>query len=141
MRRCSFPHKLISILLLTLIIVFAVLWWTKLNRKCRVRQDSRIVNYGEKELEARMEERRSRVGAFCKRWALEDGEAGEGCVYQSKGGVADQKIGHNFLQDPHSGAVYCYAHKVWLGFTEVLKLVENVISLAGGLVNMDVCFC
>ena len=108
-----------------------------------MRQDSRIVNYGEKELEARMEQRRSRVEALCKRWALEDGdgEAGEGCVYQSKGGVADQKIGHNFLQDPHSGAVYCYAHKVWLGFAEVLKLVENVISLAGGLVNMDVSFC
>ena len=70
----------------------------------------KIVNYGSKQFEARMEQRRSRVKALCKSWAIQ--EPREECVYKSKGGFADQHIGKNFLQDPHTGTLYCYAHKV-----------------------------
>ena len=110
MARRSFPHNLLFILLLTLIIVLAVLWWTKLNWQCRVNRAVKMVNYGSKELEARMLQRRSRVGSLCKSWAVEQPQ--EGCVFKSKEGIANQRIGQNFLQDPHTGTLYCYAHKV-----------------------------
>jgi len=115
MRRRCFPHiNLLFVLLLSLIIVFTVLWWRNQNWLCRVNQSSRIVNYGERGLEARMEGRRGRVKVLCKSWTSENWEEpGEGgCVYRSKDGTADQHIGQNFLQDPHTGTVYCYAHKV-----------------------------
>jgi hypothetical protein len=85
-----------------------------------VNQSSRIVNYGERGLEARMKERRSRVKALCKSWSSEDWEQPKegGCVYKSKDGTADQHIGQNFIQDPHTGTVYCYAHKVWSFLTD-----------------------
>ena len=70
----------------------------------------KVVNYGSKEVEARMAQRRHRVESLCKRWAVEQPE--EGCVFKSKEGIADQYIGQNFLQDPHTGTLYCYAHKV-----------------------------
>ena len=105
-------RSFLIILFLTLIALFAVILWAKRNAHCRVKRGPRTVDYGGKELEARMEERRRRMRSLCERWADEEAEPGDGCKYKSKEVIADQGIGSNFLLDAHSGTLYCYAHKV-----------------------------
>ena len=112
MGRRSFPPNFLIILFLTLIALFAVILWAKRNAHCRVKRGPRTVDYGGKELEARMEERRRRMRSLCERWADEEAEPGDGCKYKSKEVIADQGIGSNFLLDARSGTLYCYAHKV-----------------------------
>ena len=113
MGRRSFPPNFLTILFLTLIALFVVILWAKRNAHCRVKRGPRTVDYGGKELEARMKERRRRMRSLCERWAdHEEAEPGDGCKYKSKEVIADQRIGSNFLLDAHSGTLYCYAHKV-----------------------------
>ena len=112
MGRRSFPPNFLTILFLTLIALYAVILWAKQNAHCRVKRGPRTVDYGGKELEARMEERRRRMRSLCERWADEEAELGDGCKYKSEEVIADQRIRSNFLLDTHSGTLYCYAHKV-----------------------------
>ena len=112
MGRRSFPPNFLIILFLTLIALFAVILWAKQNVHCRVKRGPRTVDYGGKELETRMVERRRRMRSLCERWADEEVDPGDGCKYKSKEVIADQRIGSNFLLDAHSGTLYCYAHKV-----------------------------
>ena len=96
-----------------LILIFSIYVITKtynnhLNIQCKLLKEKQ----SKKKYKAndKMERRLLHVSNVCK--SLEREPKLEFCEYQSKIPQFNQKIGDSFLQDPKTGTIYCYVHKV-----------------------------
>ena len=61
-----------------------------------------------------MEDRINHVNEICK--VMEDDNLNHPCSYRSKNEQFNQEVGEHFIQEPNTGTIYCYIHKVFTLF-------------------------